>query len=74
MDTLRNNEPEDEFKNEINHKKETVKSLLKETVGEFETKKEILDFNVNKFERSGNKKLGYFDEIQIQVSRGSASV
>ena len=57
MDTLRNNEPEDEFKKEINHKKDKLKRILEETDGEFETNKEIFDFNVNKFKRSGKKKL-----------------
>ena len=59
MDTLRNNEPEDEFKKEINHKKDKLKRILEETDGEFETNKEIFDFNVNKFKRSGKKNYDF---------------
>ena len=62
IDTLRNNEQEDAFKNKITNKKEKVKNLLEEKDGEFEASKEIFSFNVNKFKRSGQKNY-YFLEV-----------
>ena len=59
IDTLRNNEPEDAFKNEINNKKEKVKNLLKGTDGHFETTKDIFNFNLKKFKRSGKKNYDF---------------
>ena len=59
INTLTNNDPEDAFENQITNKKEKVKDLLKETNGEFETSKEIFDFNVKKFKRSHKKNYDF---------------
>ena len=55
MDTLKNNEPEEPFRKEIDDKKDKVKGFLNESEGEFEATKEVFDFNVNKFKKAGKK-------------------
>ena len=60
MDTLKNNEPEEPFRKEIDDKKYKVSGFLNESEGEFEATKEVFDFNVNKFKKAGKKNYVFF--------------
>ena len=56
-ETLKNNEPEKDFKEKIEEKKQEVKKILETTEGEFESNIETFRENIKKFIKSGKKEL-----------------
>jgi exonuclease III len=69
--TLRNNTPEDEFKELISKKKDLVKERLNESEGEMEIEYETFERLVNKFKNSGKKNYDFLtkagDAFQMAV-------
>ena len=54
-ETLKNNEPKEEFKEEIERKKKEMKDYLNERGGQFKANKDTFENMLNKFRKSGKR-------------------
>ena len=59
METLKNNEPDDEFKEEMDAQNKVVAEFMKNKEGEFEASKETFMANVHKFKKSGKQSYDF---------------
>ena len=59
IETLKNNEPSEDFKNTIEEKKNRVKQLLDEHDGNFEATENTFNAMIDKFKKSGKKSYDF---------------
>ena len=59
QDTLKNNEPEEEYMGKINDKKERLEKFLNEEEGDFEASREVFDGKIEKFKKSGKRNYDF---------------
>ena len=58
-ETLKSNEPDDNFKSEIEEKKQRVKEMMKQKDGEFVVNEETFKENLKKFKTSGKRSYDF---------------
>ena len=67
-DTLSNNEPAEGFEDEINMKKEKVKEVINSKDGTFEAFQQTFEWNIRKFQKSGEKTMTSLQKLQKHFS------